>query len=281
MDQQGTTIFQPGDVEADLVYLAPMTERPHSYTYDPPPGVPRTNTANAPHRVMVHDARPLVADLSLDREGFELAEQRSAVCDFYDEDELRRVYYPEAERLVARYTGALRVIIFDHTIRRRQWGAEDRAAGMPRQPATRVHNDYTERSAPQRIRDLMGDEADALLGRRYEFINVWRPIRGPLRDAPLAMCDARSVSPGDMVASDLIYRDRKGEIYLMQHNPKQRWYYVPEMRADEVLLLKCYDSARDGRAVLSPHGAFEDPTAPADVLPRESIELRTIAFHSA
>jgi hypothetical protein len=281
MDQQGTTIFQPGDVEADLVYLAPMTERPHSYTYDPPPGVPRTNTANAPHRVMVHDARPLVADLSLDREGFELAEQRSAVCDFYDEDELRRVYYPEAERLVARYTGALRVIIFDHTIRRRQWGAEDRAAGMPRQPATRVHNDYTERSAPQRIRDLMGDEADALLGRRYEFINVWRPIRGPLRDAPLAMCDARSVSPGDMVASDLIYRDRKGEIYLMQHNPKQRWYYVPEMRADEVLLLKCYDSASDGRAALSPHGAFEDPTAPANVLPRESIELRTIAFHSA
>jgi hypothetical protein len=281
MDQQGTTIFQPGDVEADLVYLAPMTERPHSYTYDPPPGVPRTNTANAPHRVTVHDARPLVADLSLDREGFELVEQRSAVCDFYDEDELRRVYYPEAERLVARYTGALRVIIFDHTIRRRQWGAEDRAAGMPCQPATRVHNDYTERSAPQRIRDLMGDEADALLGRRYEFINVWRPIRGPLRDAPLAMCDARSVSPGDMVASDLIYRDRKGEIYLMQHNREQRWYYVPEMRADEVLLLKCYDSARDGRAVLSPHGAFEDPTAPANVLPRESIELRTIAFHSA
>ena len=104
---------------------------------------------------------------------------------------------------------------------------------------------------------------------------------GPLRDAPLAMCDARTVSPGDLVASDLIYCDRKCEIYLMQHKPKQRWYYVPEMRADEVLLLKCNDSARDGRALLSPHSAFEDPMAPADVLPRESIELRTIAFHSA
>jgi hypothetical protein len=94
MDQQGTTISQLGGVEADLVYLAPMAERPHSYTYDPPPGVSRTNTANAPHRVTVHDARPLVADLSLDREAFELVEQRSAVRDFYDEDELRRVYYP-------------------------------------------------------------------------------------------------------------------------------------------------------------------------------------------
>jgi hypothetical protein len=281
MDQQSTTISELVGVEADLVYIAPMTERAHSYTYDPPPGVARSNTVNAPHRVMVHNARPLARDLSLDREGFELLDHRSAVQDFYDEEELLRVCYPEAERLVAEATGASRVVIFDHTIRRRQWGAEDRAAGMPRQPATRVHNDYTERSAPQRIRELMGDEAADLLRRRYEFINVWRPIRGPLRDAPLAMCDARTVSPGDLVPSDLIYRDRTGEILLVQHNPKQRWYYVPAMRADEVLLLKCYDSARDGRAVLSPHGAFEDPTTPPDVLPRESIELRTIAFHSA
>jgi hypothetical protein len=281
MDQQAAVISRLTGVEADLVYLAPMKERPHSYTYDPPPGVPRTNTVNQPHTVTMHDARPIAADLSLDREGFELVGHRTAVRDFYDENELRRVYYPEAEHLVAEATGATRVIIFDHTIRRRMPGVEDRTATAPRQPATRVHNDYTERSAPQRIRDLMGEEANDLLGRRYEFINVWRPIRGPLRDAPLAMCDARSVSPGDLIASDLIYRDRTGEIYLMQHNPKQRWYYVPAMRADEALLLKCYDSARDGRAVQSPHGAFEDPTAPADVLPRESIELRTIAFHAS
>ena len=279
MDQQSTAISGLAGVQADLVYLAPMQERPHSYTYDPPPGVPRTNTVDDPHLMTIHDARPVAANLSLDREGFELVEYRSAVRDFYDEDELRRVYYPEAERLVAKATGATRVIIFDHTIRRRVPGVEDRTATAPRQPATRVHNDYTERSAPQRIRDLMDEEADELLRHRYEFINVWRPIRGPLRDAPLAMCDSRSVSKGDLVALDLIYHDRTGEIYLMQYNPRQRWYYVPAMRADEALLLKCYDSARDGRAMLSPHGAFEDPTAPADVLPRESIELRTIAFH--
>lgn len=280
MGQQSTTISQMDGVEADLVYLAPMTERAYSLTYDPPPGTPRTNTTNQPHRVKLYDARPIAADISLDREGFELVEHHSATRDFYDEDELRGIYYPEAEQLVRDATGASRVVIFDHTIRRRQWGAEDRAAGVPRQPATRVHNDYTELSAPQRIRDLMGDEAEELLRHRYEFINVWRPIRGPLRDAPLAMCDARTVSPGDLIPSDLVYRDRKGEIYLMQYNPKQRWYYVPEMSKDEVLLLKCYDSARDGRAVLSPHGAFEDPTMPADALPRESIELRTIAFHA-
>jgi hypothetical protein len=108
---------------------------------------------------------------------------------------------------------------------------------------------------------------------------VWRPIRGPLRDAPLAMCDARSVSPGDLVASDLIYRDRKGEIYLMQHNPKQRWYYVPEMRAHEVLLLKCYDSDAHC-ARFTAHSSFDDPTSPADAPARESIEVRTLVFFS-
>jgi hypothetical protein len=201
--------------------------------------------------------------------------------DFYDPDELRRVYYPEAERLVGQATGASRVVVFDHTIRRRVWGAEDRSPGTPRQPVTRVHNDYTDDSAPQRVRDLMGGEAEALLRRRYAFVNVWRPIRGPLRDSPLALCDARSVDPADLVASDLVYRDRKGETYAVLYNPAHRWFYVPDMQPDEALLLKCFDSARDGRARLSPHGAFVDPTAPADVLPRESIELRAIAFHDA
>ena len=268
-------------VKGAVYYALPGSEPLFWHQYAPPPGQQLSNIEFVEHVVPIRDARRAKRAFRLDVEGAVIYRGRSAVRDFYDEDELRRVYYVEAERLVAEATGADRVIIFDHTIRRRQRGAEDRAAGAPRQPATRVHNDYTEVSAPQRIRDLMGDDADALLQRRYEFINVWRPIRGPLRDAPLAMCDARTVSPGDLVASDLIYRDRKGEIYLMNYNPKQRWYYVPTMRADETLLLKCYDSARDGRAVLSPHGAFEDPTAAADVLPRESIELRTIAFHSA
>jgi hypothetical protein len=96
MDPQSPTISDRADVAADLVYLAPMTERPHSYTYDPPPGVPRSNTVNEAHRMTVHDARPIAAALSLDREGFELIGHRSAVRDFYDEDELRRVYYAEA-----------------------------------------------------------------------------------------------------------------------------------------------------------------------------------------
>ena len=114
---------------------------------------------------------------------------------------------------------------------------------------------------------------------RVQVINVWRPIRGPLRDAPLAMCDGQTVEANDLVASDLIYPNRSGETYSVKYNPNHRWYYIPEMRTDEALLLKCYDSATDGRTRFGPHTAFIDPTTPADAAPRESIELRTLVFH--
>jgi hypothetical protein len=177
-------------------------------------------------------------------------------------------------------TGASRVFVFDHTVRRRVAGVADRAAGAPRQPVGRVHVDHTEQSGPQRIRDLLGEQAEDLLRGRAQVVNIWRPIRGPLRDAPLAVCDAGSVAADDLIASDLVYRDRVGETYSVRYRPQHRWFYVPEMRGDEVLLLKCYDSATDGRARFAPHSAFLDPTAPDVVLPRESIELRTFVFHA-
>src|SRR5215470_8913371 len=265
-------------VEGVLNYLAPMAEKPMNLAYDPGPGVPRSTGRPEPHAMPIRDARPVADQLSLDVEGLALVEQRSAVQDFYDEDELRRVYYPEAERLIAEVTGASRVVVFDHTIRRRVWGGIDRSPGTPRQPVTSVHNDYTVKSGPQRVRDLMGEEAEELLRHRFEIVNVWRPIRGPLRDSPLAVCDATSVAFADFVPSDLVYRDRIGETYRVKYNSAHRWFYAPEMQTDEALLIKCYDSATD-KARFTAHSAFEDPTAPADMLPRESIELRTLAFH--
>jgi hypothetical protein len=268
-------------VDATLNYLAPMSERPRNYTFDPPPGTPRSNSTPEAHTVPVYDARAVASDISLDREGFAVLHYRSAVQNFWDEDELRRVYYPEAQRVIAEATGASKVFIFDHTLRRRVRGVDDRAAGAPRQPATRVHVDHTATSGPQRVRDFFGDEAAELLRGRVQVINLWRPIRGPLRDAPLAVCDAGSVAPGDLVPSDLVYQNRVGETYGVTYNPAHRWFYVPDMQPDEALLLKCFDTATDGRARFAPHTAFEDPTAPADILPRESIELRTLVFHQA
>jgi hypothetical protein len=267
-------------VEADLNYLAPTRERPRSYAYDPPPNVPRTTAVNVPFNVAIHDGRSIADELTLDEHGFALVGHRSAVRNFYDDDEVKEFYYPEAEQLLKRLTGASRVFIFDHTARRRVPGAEDRRDGV-RQPVSRVHVDHTAKSGPQRVRDLIPADAEELLQGRVQVINLWRPIRGPLLDAPLAVCDAQSVDPLDLVPSDLIYRERIGETYSVTYRPSHRWYYFSGMGADEVLLLKCYDSAIDGRARFAPHTAFTDPTTPPDASPRESIELRTLVFHPA
>ena len=281
MSLVNATIATLVGVEAELNYLAPTEERPRTYTYDPPPGTPRSTVVNEPRVVHISDFRPIVHDISLDTQGFDLVVHRTAVRDFYNEQEVRSIYYPEAEHLLKQATGADRVLIFDHTVRRRIPGSEDRRADAPRQPVPRVHVDHTARSGPQRVRDLLPNEAERLLGGRVQIINIWRPIRGPLWDTPLAVCDARTVRPEQLVASDLVYANRIGETYSVVFDPEHRWYYAPQMRADEALLLKCYDSLTDGRARFAPHSAFTDPTAPPDAPPRESIEIRALVFHGA
>jgi hypothetical protein len=279
MGLQNQKIAALSFVTADLNYLAPAPDRPRTYTFEPPSGEPRSNIVPEPHSLPIHDIRPIGETVSLDREGFALVRQNSSVKDFYDEDEVRSVYYPEAERLIKAATGADRVFVFDHTVRKRVQGAADRDGGL-RQPVARVHVDHTEKSGPQRVRDLIPDEAEELLKGRVQIINLWRPIRGPLLDSPLAVCDARTVKPNELVAADLVYPNRIGETYSVKYNPDHQWFYVPKMTADEILLLKCFDSEIDGRARFAPHSAFIDPTTPADALPRESIELRTLVFHA-
>jgi hypothetical protein len=266
--------------EGELNYMTPMAGRPRYLAYVPEAGESYTNMASDPHTVPIYDMRPIQHELDLDREGFGLVEARTAVNDLWDDDEVRRVYYPESEALIKDLTGASRVVVFDHVQRRRVPGSlGDRRANGPRQPATRVHVDHTARSGPQRVRDLLPDEADELLKGRVQVINLWRPIKGPLQDAPLALCDARTVDEHDLVAADLVYKDRVGETYSVTYNPAHRWYYAPELRRDEALLLKIMDSKNDGRSRFMPHTSFTDPTTPADAFPRESIELRTLVFH--
>jgi hypothetical protein len=263
-------------IQATLNYVAATSEKLVSYAYQPPPGVPLSTVQVEGHATTIHDLRPAASKFALDEVGFRLLAHRSAVKNFWDEEEIKRIYYPESIDLLKRVTGAAEVRVFDHTLRRRVPGKDDRSTGVPRQPAHLVHVDQTATSGVTRLRVAYPDEADALLRRRVAIVNLWRPITSPVLDAPLAMCDARSVTPKDLVASELVYRDRRGETYNLTYNPTQRWFYAPEMRADEVLLLKCFDSRDDGVVSrFAPHTAFTDPTAPPDAPPRESIELRT------
>jgi len=264
---------------ATLSYLVPMAEKPRSLAYQPPPGVPQTNATYEARPVSISDMRSLACETCLDGEGFQLIRHRSAVGNVDDPDELRRVYLPECEHLLAAVTGADRVLIFDHTRRRRIPGTKDRTHGAPRQPVSSVHNDYTERSGLQRLRDMSANDAGILGYDRFCIVNLWRPIRAPVLDAPLAICDASSVAMDDLVAADLVYPDRTGENYLVTHNSAHRWFFAPEMGADEVLIFRCYDSATDGRARFTPHAAFADPTAPVNAPPRESIEVRALVLY--
>ena len=223
------------------------------------------------------NGRPLIEKLSLDEEGFELLQHETSVKDFYDNDEVRRVYFPEVIELLKQATGAEKVVIFDHTLRR-AGSSKDKIAGV-KEPVQSAHNDYTMTSGPQRVRELVpAEEAEERLKHRYIEVNVWRPISGPVMEWPLAVCDARSMVQSDFVATYRHYPTRVGEIYTITHNPKHRWYYFPRMERNEVVLLKGYDSMTDGRARFTGHTSFKDPTSPPDAPPRESIEVRALLF---
>jgi hypothetical protein len=263
-------------VVASLNYLAEATPKPVNYAYDPPAGVSRRSGKHVAQNVAIHNGREVLDELSLDTNGFVLTPHETAVKDFYDPDEVRSVYYPEVERLLKRITGAERVLIFDHVVRNPVLA--ERGEKGAREPAKIVHNDYSLKSAPRRVRDHLPEEADRLLRNRFAEINVWRAIRGPIESSPLALCDARSLRPDDVVPCDLVYRERVGETYGFTYNPTHRWYYFPRMEHNEAILLKCYDSKDDGRARFTAHTSFTDPNSPPNAAPRESIEVRALVF---
>jgi hypothetical protein len=263
-------------VEAPVQYLADLSVKP--VTYNPPhgTGLPKRVGNYRDFKVRVHDGRPIARDLSLDRQAFILTHHDTAVRDFYDKEEVRTAYEPEVEALIKRETGAAKVVVFDHTVR-----TADRAVerGL-RTPVRSVHCDYTEKSGPQRVRDLLPpDEAEVRLKKRFAEFNVWRNIaHEPVEMTPLGLVDSESLAPRDLAVCDLVYADRAGEIYQGVYNADHRWYYFPRMTRDEAILIKCYDSMKDGRARFSLHSAFDDPTSPANPRPRQSIETRAFAF---
>ncbi len=215
-------------VEASLNYIAESTEKPVYYAYEPPAGTPRQTGRFLARTVPIRNGRALVGRLSLDKQGFELRPHETAVPDFYNREEVERVYYPEIESLLKQATGASKVVIFDHQVR--CFPLAQRGEKNAREYAKTVHNDYTAKSGPRRVRDhLPSAEADQLSRHRFAEINVWRPIRGPVESSPLAVCDARSIEPRDFVASDLMYPDKVGETYRFTYNPNHRWFYFPHL----------------------------------------------------
>lgn len=273
--QPGFLSQQPGLIMGEMNYVVPPkfgrnvveqgSEVSRQGTYESVP-------------VNIHDGRQSEQVFDLDDQGFRLTTQHSRVSNYYDDAEVEQVYYPEMQRLLKAATGAQRAVIFDHTVRAAGASSDSASGdGTMHAPVKIVHNDYTQKSGPQRVLDLLGDEAEDLLKRRFAIVNVWRSIEGEVASAPLAVIDSNSLKRSDLVPTDLVYPDRIGEIYEIVANPDHRWFYFPKMTEDEVLLIKGYDSDLS-KARFTPHSAFDHPDTPTDGLNRKSIEIRSLIF---
>lgn len=248
------------------------------YFYEPDADVELNPPGTDVQEMEVNDGWQNLADFKLDKQGFQLEPIDNSFLAFDDESEIKRVFYPTVNEFVKKYTDAKRVEIFDHTIRRGLPADPSKQIEAQRPAVLLVHSDYTPKSGPQRVRDVLPDEADDLLKGRVAFFNVWKPLFEVVEELPLACCDAQSQLDDDFLIMELKYRERTGEIYVLRHSDNHKWWYFPKMTPEQALILKTYDSETDGRARFMGHSAFEDPTTPPNAPKRQSIELRTMAF---
>jgi hypothetical protein len=271
-------------VTAGLGYLLPSVERPFRYMYPPPAGKAWHNCEYQIAPSTIVDARAMTTPPAIDLEGFELWDAPTAMVDFRDETEIQHRYYGEAEELAKCVTCATHAFIFDHAVRQREMGrpalnfgrnGENSALGA----VGRVHTDYSEASGQRRLKLMLSEQKIGSEPQRFAIINVWRPIGGKVLDTPLALCDARTVSAGDLAVTDLFYGDRTGEIYLVHRSPRHQWAYFSEMDRHEALVFKQYDSQVSGIARFTPHSAFDLPDVPPETPLRRSIEIRCLVTY--
>jgi hypothetical protein len=270
----------PG-VIAGVGYLVPPQERPFNYMYEPPAGKPWQNCEYSLSPVQITDARATVQAPGIDAEGFELWDAPTAMVEFSDVSAIQSRYFEETAELAKCVTGADRAYIFDYSVRQREAGRPVLTFGRKDDPRRtgavgRVHSDYSEASGQKRFEIVSIDGEVRLRVNRFAIVNIWRSIGGVIADTPLALCDARTVSAKDLVTCDLVYPDRFGEIYLVQHSPRHKWSYFSGMDRHEALIFKQYDSQVNGVARFTPHSAFDLPDIPPGAPLRQSIEVRCL-----
>ena len=229
------------------------------------------------HEMPVRNGRPLGGTFNIDTHGFVFVDHQTQVKDFTDEAQCASVYNLEVQALIKKHTGASSVVVFDHTLRVSDEAGQKSINARP--TVKGVHNDYTEDSAPRRLREIVGDaEAERRLTKRWAIVQVWRPIRGTVMIDPLGICDGRSIPQKGFIRVQRRYKDRTGEVYHIAHNPSHVWFHFPQMERNEALVFKVFDSDTNVASRFTAHSAFDDPATPPNAPARESIETRTFAF---
>lgn len=271
---QDSSYIPRGPVTTTLNFFKDPSDgaKPFNYVEPQPEGHPQRNFGVNEVQLELNDIRGHEAEYYLDKDAFEVVQGVSSEeKEFVDDEHIKKVYYPEVEKLLLdNVPGAHKVTIFDHTIRRSNPDA-------PRAPVTRVHVDQTAISTAWRVKLHNPEDADELLKGRYRIINVWRPINGPVQAHPLGFASADSVEDNDLVPVEHRYPHRTGETAGVRYNESQKFFYLSGMQNDESLFLKCYDS-KDGVGQRVPHTAFVDPRTPEGARGRESIEVRALVY---
>jgi hypothetical protein len=260
-------------VSATINYIDESVKNPEFFLFDPEPcGRPPPPKADK-RQMPIHDVRKCMGLISLDDNGFSFSLQNLPNLNYEDPGIVKTKYYPLCADLIKTETGCKEVYVFDHNVRET---GERKSGIFP--PARNAHNDYTNESAPARVKELMAGRAQELLARRYAFINIWRPLRGPVDTQPLAVCDAKTVEFKDFISAHLRYPDRSGKVFSVKHNQRHRWCYLAAMEEEEIMLIKCFDTAGPGIAKYTAHTSFYEPEQPTSPKGRKSIEVRTLAF---
>lgn len=231
------------------------------------------------HEFAIHDISSEDAEYSLDKNGFQYCYHKSVEEDFVDDLVIKTVYYKECAEFLQAVTGCHLVHIFNHKVRRgpTQWHHLGLKNLANRGPVTKTHVDQSYHGAELRLRHEFPHATDNLLKKRYQIINIWRPIRTIYKD-PIAVADARTVPDSDLVGADMTEDNFKGESWVVRYNSTHQWYYKHAMTPSDVLLIKCFDSDPNvARRAL--HSAFEDP-AYRDRESRQSIEVRCLVFYN-
>ncbi|CAJ2504445.1 Uu.00g118390.m01.CDS01 [Anthostomella pinea] len=291
----GHSIRSIEKVSTTMTFIEPWDQKAKGnpfYRSAAAPGMETVNFNWVDDQVTVSNARTVRDEFTLDRNGFAYVEDPGTLDSNLlealrgaKEGAVERLYYPKVESLIMSITGASRVIVFDHTLRKRDPGrdSKDNTDGKE-QPATTVHCDQSGKGSLRRLRQNLAahEDYESILKGRVQMINVWRPLNGPVVDWPLAQMDYTTLDPKHVHPCDLWrgeYEER-GQTVTIEHDPGQRWWYLGGHSTEEVTLLKIWDSwGHRGVADVCAHAAFKHPDTPADAAPRESVEVRCLALH--
>jgi len=259
-----------------------LGEKPYRLKFEPPAGLPRTNIQVDQQQQLIEDIRGREKDFTLENNGFTLVpfHVEMAIEDYDEEQKIKALYLPKVAELLKDMLRASRVQIFEHLVRKRHISFPIATGELYShyQPTTAVHIDMTKDWA-RKMAGRLNHKIDThqLPSQNFQFYNVWKPLRGPVKDWPLALCDSSSLDLETIEAGDVVFQDFSIENALVKQSSKHKWYYISNQMESEAWIFEQGD-AKVGSRLGVPHTSFHHPNSTENDIARESIEVRALVF---